>query len=156
MKNKKAQEEMIGFVLIIIIVAVIILVFLTISLRKSSQDVESYEVESFIQSLSQTTTNCSIGYYPDYLDVRNLIKQCSNEKVCLDGISACVILNQTLIDLIENGWQVGENRPYKAYIFEAIYYGNITVHMEKGNFTQNHKGAVQNFEELDISFEIYY
>ena len=46
-KDKLGQEEMIGFVLIIILVAIIILVFLSFSLKKPVKDnVESYEVES--------------------------------------------------------------------------------------------------------------
>jgi len=57
--NKKAQEEMVGFALIIIVVAVILLVFLSIGLRKDGrEDVESYEVASFIQSLLQYHTSC--------------------------------------------------------------------------------------------------
>ena len=45
--NKKAQSEMVGFALIIIIVAVVLLVFLSASVRNSNDDnTQSFEVES--------------------------------------------------------------------------------------------------------------
>lgn len=155
-KNKRAQEEMIGFVLILIIVAVIILVFLTMSLRKSDKEVESYEVEAFIQTLSQSTTSCSTTYYPNYLDVRSLVKACFNEKACLSGKPACEVLNETLNDLIDTSWQIGENRPNKAYFFNSTYQGKEIFSLEKGNTTRNSKGAAQNFQELDIYFKVYF
>jgi len=155
-KNKKAQEEMIGFTLIIIIVAVIILVFLTISLRKPNQEVESYEVESFIQALSQYTANCSITYYPDYLDIKDLIKQCSEERICLSGKDSCEVLKETLTNLINNSWQVGEDRPNKGYSFNSTYQGIEVFSLEQGNITLNSKGAAQNFQDLDIYFKVYF
>ena len=58
-KRKKAQEEMVGFALIIILVAVILLIFLGFSLRDQEKEtIESYEVESFIQSFLQYTSDC--------------------------------------------------------------------------------------------------
>ncbi len=47
--QKKAQEELVGFALIIIIVAVILLFLIVFSLRSNEKEaVESYEVNSFI------------------------------------------------------------------------------------------------------------
>ena len=55
--NKKAQEEMVGFVLIVVIVAIIVVIFLGISLRNSEGDIgdESEKIGSFINALSQTS-----------------------------------------------------------------------------------------------------
>jgi hypothetical protein len=155
-KSKKAQEEMVGFALIIIIVSVIILVFLSFSLRKTNIEIESYEVESFIQSLSQHTSNCSITYAFNYLDVKDLIEECAGGRICLEGQSACEALNSTLIPLINNSWKIGENRPNKGYIFNSTYLGEEVFSLKAGNFTKNSKGSVQNFEDLDISFEVYF
>ena len=56
---KRAQEEMVGFALIVIIVSVILVIFLGFSLRdQGKENVESYEVESFIQSFLQYTSEC--------------------------------------------------------------------------------------------------
>jgi len=155
-KNKRAQQEMVGFGLIIIIVAVIILVFLTISLRKTSQEVESYEVDSFLQALSQHTTNCSITSEFDYLDVKDLIEECVNDQVCLDYRHTCKALNDTLIVLIDNSWQVGEDRPNKGYFFNSTYENQEVFALNKGNITlRNNRGASQHFEKLDIYFKVY-
>ena len=84
--SKKAQEEMVGFALIIIIVAVILLVFLAISLNKSKkEDLGDNEVNSFIQSFLSYTTSC--GEYSDsYYSIQKLITECVNyESNCLDG-----------------------------------------------------------------------
>ena len=154
--HKKAQQEMVGFGLIIIIVAVIILVFLTISLRKTSQEVESYEVDSFLQALSQYTTNCSVTSEFEYLEIKDLIQECYNGKTCVGGASACEVLNQTLNVLLSNSWQIGENRPNKGYFFNSTYEGQEIISLEQGNTSlRNTKGASQNFEKLDLYFKIY-
>ena len=48
--SKKAQEEMIGFVLIIVLVAVIALVFLAISIRKPAEIRDKKEIQNFLYS----------------------------------------------------------------------------------------------------------
>ena len=58
-EEKKGQEEMVGFALILILVAIIVLVFIGFSIRSPEKEsVESYEVESFLQSMLQYTTEC--------------------------------------------------------------------------------------------------
>ena len=156
-KHKKAQQEMVGFGLIIIIVAVIILVFLVISLKQTSSDSDSYEVESFLQALSQYTTNCSITSEFNYLDIKDLIEECDSARDCVNGESTCEVLNITLRNLINNSWPVGENRPNKGYFFNSSYEGREIISLNQGNITlRNNKGASQNFEKLEIYFKIYY
>ena len=46
--NKKAQEEMIGFALIIIIVMVVMMVFLSLGKGNVKEDIENYEAENFL------------------------------------------------------------------------------------------------------------
>ena len=77
-KNKKAQEEMVGFSLIIIIVAIIILVLFSVSLRSKGNIQESYETDNFMQAFLQYTTECSVSYSSNYLDVRRLIRKYSS------------------------------------------------------------------------------
>ena len=94
-KPKKAQEEMVGFGLIIVIVAVILLVFLWFFLVKpGQQNLENYEAESFIQAALQYTTDCESRY--GYFEVQELIFECYEEKTCLSGEDACMVLNSTL------------------------------------------------------------
>ena len=101
--GKKAQEEMVGFAMIIIIVAVIILVLLGISLNKpkTTTGVESYEVESFIGAMLQHTTECSTDFESSYDDINDLITECDFEQVCEDGEDTCEVLSSNLKEIIK-------------------------------------------------------
>ena len=71
-KNKRAQEEMVGFALILILVAVIFLVFLVFYIKKPlSESIEDPEITSFIQAIMQYTTKCE--YNSENITLRNLI-----------------------------------------------------------------------------------
>ena len=110
MKNKKAQEEMIGFGLIIIIVAVIVLVFLAVSLNKSKEeDLGPNEVNSFIQATLSYTTSCAENP-GDYYSIQKLITECVNyESLCLDERRTCDVLNSTLKEILDESWKINEN-----------------------------------------------
>src|SRR3989338_8353081 len=95
--KKHAQEEMVGFALIIIVVAVILLVFIGFSIRKpQKENVESYEVANFIQSFLDYTTKCKDSANLEYLSIQKLIFYCNNKETCLDGKDACEVLDSTL------------------------------------------------------------
>jgi hypothetical protein len=160
--KKKAQSEMIGFAIIIVIVAVLILVFLSISLNKSNEDyTESYEVESFIQSFLEYTTDCAITYEPNYQNIRRLIFRCMNEENCVDGNSSCEVLNETLKELVELSWNVGPDWPDKGYFLEIVSGDESIVKFSEGNVTQTSRGAKQSLSQgitgnkVDIFFEVY-
>lgn len=165
--NKKAQEEMVGFALIMIIVAVILVIFLSFSLRKSQRDlVESYEVDSFLQAALQYTTDCED--YLEHLSLRELIFSCNSNEKCLDGRNACEVLNSTWYTLLDSSWPVGENRPVKGFEFNIHSYssrgeeaeGQEIISFNKGNITANSKGALQDFSKsgnlIEIIFITYY
>lgn len=156
---KKAQEEMVGFALIIIIVAVILLVFLGFSLSSSKKDtVESYEAESFIQTLLQYTTECRGDL--EYLPVQKLIFSCYEGEECVNGKKSCEVLNSTLEGILEQGWGVGEESPVKGYELRIISETEEILDMRKGNITGNSKGTSQQFvkggDTIDIFFTVYY
>ncbi|PIN94658.1 hypothetical protein COU53_02650 [Candidatus Pacearchaeota archaeon CG10_big_fil_rev_8_21_14_0_10_30_48] len=132
--NKKAQEEMVGFVLIVVIVAIIAVIFLGISLRNSGGDVgdESEKIGSFIDVVSQTTTKCEIPT-AHFQDVGNLISKCSQGKLC-DGCdgetcgttkSACEVLKNTLTEAMKSSYVVSEGSYVKYY--------NLTLYYELDN-----------------------
>lgn len=119
-KNKRSQEEMVGFALIIIIVAVIALVFLAISINKKPVERESLELSSFLASSLKYTTNCTkseIYYY----DLRELVKACFDNEKCSDGKDTCEVLRQELTGIIKEGYPVGENEANKGVKLD-IYY----------------------------------
>ena len=122
-KNNKAQEETVGFVLIILIVTVIALVFLSFSAVKRIEHKSSSETSKFLGSMMYYTTDCALNYIPQYRDVQQLIIDCykdSNLK-CLNGIYVCDSLNKTITKLIKESLRVDINSPEKAFRF-ILYY----------------------------------
>ncbi|MCK9596859.1 hypothetical protein M0R19_06740 [Candidatus Pacearchaeota archaeon] len=157
--NKLGQEEMIGFVLIIVIVTIIILVFLSFSLRKSQNEVvESYQVNGFIQSFLQYTSDCRNDL--EYLSVQNLIFSCRDGGTCLDKRDVCKVLNSTLKDIVKESWRVGSGRPIQGYKLDILVNKEGMLMIKEGNETQNYEGSSQDFsrkgEDFEISVIIYY
>jgi len=152
--NKKAQEEMVGFALIIIIVAVIIIIFLGFSLSKSpKENVESYEVDSFIQAFLQYTTDCSDNI--EFLSIQKLIFACSRGESCKDERGACSVLETTLNGIVKESWKI-ENRPIEGYKLTIKSNGADVLNMDRGNVTKNYKGSVQDFSRSGNSIEILF
>ncbi len=159
-KSKKAQEEMVGFGLIIIIVAIILLVFLGFAIKKPQKEmVESYEVESFIQAILSYTTDCG-DYTQSHNSVQQLIFKCRNNEICEDDRNSCDVLNSTLSGLIDESWKIGAEWPTKAYSLNISVNQNQMLLLEKGNSTANSKGSVQEFskqgDSIAISFKSYF
>ncbi|MEK6897849.1 MAG: hypothetical protein AABX28_00660 [Nanoarchaeota archaeon] len=159
MKNKKAQEEMVGFALIIIVVAVILLVFLSFSLRTGQKEpVESYEVESFIQSFLQYTSDCSDNF--GNMEIQELIFACNENIICVDERDTCEVLRGTLTNIVGESWKTGSDRPVKGYELLISSSSGEIMNLIEGERTTNLKGATQPFfkggESFDITFTAYY
>jgi hypothetical protein len=153
-KFKKAQEEMVGFAVIMIVVAIILLVLLGISLNNSNKDaVESHEVDSFIQSFLEYTTDCRDN--SEYLSVRKLIIKCSNEARCSDGRNTCSVLNSTLEGIIDESWVVGEDTPIVGYELRIISDEEDLLVLREGNVTASSKTGDQSLPRTKIFFTAY-
>ena len=159
---KKAQEEMVGFALIVVLVAIILLVFLAISLNKppQSEALESYEVENFIQAFLQYTSDCRENDYSEYFSVQDLIFECSFNSECSDGKDACEILNSTLDGILKESWSIGENAPNKGYKLtidkeEGDEFTPI-LDIKQGDITNNYKGASQILSKRRENFKIVF
>ena len=156
-KNKKAQEEMVGFALIIIIVAIIMLVFLGFSLRSTQKaTVENYEVESFIQSFLQYTTECENNV--EKLSVQKLIFSCNNREICANGVNSCDVLKSDLSQIVSESWKIGTDRPVKGYELSIKTDQNqIILELKKGETTRNFKGASPPLSKgINVVFKAYY
>ena len=157
--NKKAQEELVGFIVIIVIVSVALLILLGFLLRSSDKGaVESYEIENFIQSTLQYTSDCED--YTEFLSIQELIPACEEKRTCLSGEDSCKVLNNTLKDLIETGWDINKQSAIKGYHFRVMVGGQEKLSLQKGNETRNYKGDFQDFSKkgtnYEVSFKIYY
>jgi hypothetical protein len=146
--NKKAQEEMVGFVAVVVLVAVIFLVFLGIAIRQGAPATqkESRDVSQFLQSSMELTTECAI-YEPAYLNLAALIKGCYSGEICTTGENSCDMLKRTMKDVIELNWKIGEESVFKGYMLNVTYSSETSsseiLYITEGNCSLNIIGAEQ-------------
>lgn len=157
--SKRSQEEMVGFGIIIGIVSIIIIVFISIMLSSpSKENLESYEAESFIQSILQYTTNCSDNL--ERLTIQKLMFDCAEKKKCLDDRSACEVLEKDLAGISRESWHIGEGSLVKGYSLEILNNGANLINVSEGNLTGNSRGSFQDFSKsgktIEIRFSAYY
>jgi hypothetical protein len=121
MKDRKAQEEMVGFVLIVILVVVISLVFLGFSLRQKSKPETNVQVDNLLSAMLSYTTDCAL-YMPEYEKVGDLIKSCYYSEQCSNGKNSCNELKDIMNKLLNSAkGDLGKDRPIKAYELNASY-----------------------------------
>jgi len=154
---KKGQEEMVGFILIVVVVSVILLFFLGISLQDKEKGIESREVENFISSFLPYTTECEIKSKD--VSIKNLVFECVDREVCANGKSSCGVLEDTLSGLVNVSWEVEEGNPNKGYSLKILSNGGTLLELKEGNLTGLYKGSLQNFaksgDTVDIMFRVY-
>ena len=155
--NKKGQEEMVGFAVILVIVAIIFLIVIGFVLRKPHKsNIESYEVESFLGAGLQYTTDCED--YSEFMDIQRLVISCGENNLCLDGRNSCEVLNSTLNYLINASWNVGEKSPIKGYNLEVNKLLGATKEklliLSKGNETVDSKGDFNEFSGKGKRYEV--
>lgn len=95
--GSKGQQEIVGFVLIVVLVVVGLMVFLVISLRDSPESESSIEVGNILDAVMKHTTECAIVYEPNYDNFEDLFKSCHQGDQCSNlNKSACNYLNESL------------------------------------------------------------
>jgi len=103
MDNKKAQQEIVGFVLIVTLVVVGLMVYLAISLRSGPENEGSLEVENALDAIMKQTTECAIVYVPDYDNFEDLFKSAYDEDTCSNlGKSAKNYLNESMREVLSD------------------------------------------------------
>jgi hypothetical protein len=139
--NKKAQHEIVGFAIIIVIVAVIGLIFLSLSLGKGEVIKKtSVEISDFLQASMHYTTNCTTNYIPNYKNLQDLIKSCYRNEKCIniEDKMACEVLEETYSKIISLSFQVSDIGKNKAYNLN-IYYEDLEINLAPEyimNFTE--------------------
>jgi len=102
MRDKRGQQEIVGFVLIVVLVVVGMMVFLIISTRTSDDEVKSVEVGNMLDAIMKHTTECAVVYEPDYDSFEDLFKSCHQGDQCSNlGLSACDYLNESLAAVLD-------------------------------------------------------
>ncbi|HVY01945.1 MAG TPA: hypothetical protein VHA12_04245 [Candidatus Nanoarchaeia archaeon] len=121
---RKGQEEIVGFVAIIVIMALVVVFFLGISLRNQDQSLgESKALSQFIESTKKFTSDCDLGLKERYANLEDLVVECyrNNDGQCVNGKKVCEVYNETMTKIIESNWKIGEERPIKGYIWNVSY-----------------------------------
>lgn len=165
--ERKGQEEMVGFVLIMLVVAVIFLVFLGIYLNKSNsaEPTESTEISAFLESAFEYTTNCTSVDPSNPSKVKKLIRECYTGQRCLDGEDSCRVLQSTLRSLIESSWNFGNNSQEQGYELtivretetgeQTIFPSYLPLSLTKGSSSQRIRAAEVALSDLILRLEIY-
>jgi len=152
---KRGQEEIIGFVMIVVVVTIVLVIFLGLSIRDEPVNKDSREIYQFLESSMEYTTDCAVSFVPDYSTLGELFGDCLAGSKCLNGKDSCDVLEETVPLLIESSWQVGSDRPIKAYEFKSVHSTNSSnsqdtkiIELNSGNCT----GSVIGSEYLAPAF----
>jgi hypothetical protein len=122
MRFRRGQEEMVGFVLIMILLAIIFLVLLTISLRANKgSEMESKEVVLVLESIQEYTTDCAIGYETNLRKMSDLVKDCDSGKTCLSGADSCEVLRNGTREIMAKIYTVGNGSRISSYYFSGEF-----------------------------------
>jgi hypothetical protein len=116
MKNK-AQNEIMGFAMIVIIVLVLILVLLSLGISKGNViDSTSPELSNFLEASMQYTTNCTTTTIPVYKTFEGIIKTDYEGRLftCTDSKSIDLVLNDTVKEII-SALKISNDSYRKAY-----------------------------------------
>ena len=121
MRNNKAQQEMVGFVLIVIIVVIGIMVFLIISVNAPEEQV-SLETSPLLMALMRMTTECAVVFEPQYDDFEDLFKSCYKNSQCKNlEKSSCDYLNESLREVV--GALMKSEATVEAYEIDFLVKG---------------------------------
>jgi len=158
MKLNKAQQEMVGFVLIVVIIVVIALVFLLISVRNPDKDIKDVQLSNMISAILATTTDCSV-VEPELRTFADLITDCLDNRICKNlNIDACTYLNSSLMNITLK--VVDTESRFEAYQVEVFQNSSQDKIFEykQGNCTGTLKSSSQSvsYEQEKVIFKFKY
>lgn len=121
--KNKAQNEIAGFAVIIVIVMILGLIFLSFSIGRGNENKKtSAEISDFLQSSMYYTTNCTTSYIPNYKSIQDLIKSCYRNENCINlDKMTCNVLKEDFSKIVKESFQVSDVAKNKAYKLN-IYY----------------------------------
>ncbi len=155
MSKTKAQEEIVGFIMVVVLVAVIFLVFLGFTIRSDSEISTSSEVSHFLDSISEFTTSCSLDGGFSYKQLDDLAISCDRGQLCSNG-NACNIFESTLKNLTESAWNFSPNSPEKSYVLTTTFPARepIIISSENQSACNTIRGADKIFSGITLALEI--
>ena len=146
MKSKKAQEEIIGFMVIVVMVIVIGLLFMLFLKPKASAAQESQQVSNLLISISHVTSTCD-------KEIRDVVIMCSKGENCKDE-NACDYLNKELSSLIDKALTKGGLGNVISY---SLIINGTSININQGNKTSTMSGAIAPItSDLKMDLKFYY
>jgi len=123
---KRSQQEIIGFVLIVVIVVVVGVIFLGISLRKDRGIArDDAKISNFLSASMKYTTVCAKDSATDYRILSDVIIDTYKGRPCFDGRPAASVLEETYRNITDVIWRAGEAYPIKYYKLSIFYQSNL-------------------------------
>ena len=153
--KKKAQQEIVGFVLIVVVVVVGLMVYLTISLRSSPENNTSIEVANALDALMKQTTGCS-NSATNFDDVEDLFKRAYRG-------NSCTSINQDSMEYLEEFTRevlkdmMASESSVTAY---GLYFSEEDdslvglMKFEEGNCTGNINSALRTLSTSSIKLRV--
>jgi hypothetical protein len=137
----RGQQEIVGFVLIVVVVMVALMVFLIISVRDSGEDVDSVGVANMLDVLIKTTSDCAVVAEPKYDSFEDLFKSCYDDESCSNlERSACEYLNESLGVVVSS--MVKSEAMIGAWEVDfSVRDGKGILKWDEGNCTGSFSGA---------------
>jgi len=126
-QEKKAQEEMFGFVLIVIIVMVIGLVFLFL-MKPKEAELKNFQIDNMIYSM--------LSYTAGDKNVRELIEKCYD-----NDQEACDSAKKALKDILEIVLEKSSLVVGQQLYGYSVNITNCDILITKGNLTGNMFGS---------------
>ena len=161
-KNKLAQQEIVGFVLIVVLVVVALMIYLTITLRTTEKNEGSLEVTNMLDAIMKQTTNCAIVYVPDYDNFEDLFKSSYNNERCrnLNILAEDYLeekIKEVLSEIVKSEASV-TGYELRFYVREE---NRGLLQIEEGNCTSSTKKSAKRTlasgsERLDITLQLCY
>ena len=149
---KKAQQEMVGFVLIVVLVVVGIMVFLVVSLRNPGEEQNSVETSAVLESLMKSTSDCAIVFEPQYSNFEELFMNCYDDKRCENlNEMACDYLNKTLASMIPD---IMKSENLNGYEFSFISAGENKININEGNCAGGKISAQKKLANRDATIRL--
>ncbi|MGV8152115.1 MAG: hypothetical protein ACP5OG_03465 [Candidatus Nanoarchaeia archaeon] len=141
-KSKLAQQEIMGFILIVVIVSVIGIIALTLSIGKTQNVIDSKEISSFLSASMYYTSDCALDYIPRYKALSDLAGAClDSNKICLNENYSCSVLNSTYKRIINESFNIKEGSQNKAYKMDIYFQARNSseqpkyiTQLSEGNF----------------------
>ncbi len=144
--EKRGQEEIVGFVLIVVLVVIVAVIFLGIRLRNpQTVQKDSEIIYQFLESSMEQTTLCKTTENGNFLSMDDLVRAChSANAVCVSGSDSCVLLDETMGRMLNSTWKVGPEYPFKGYTANGVYFSNSSGQSQKEDIFNITQGICQN------------